>query len=179
MDLIAIELRLSAGTNLPTVRLSANLTLQNDAARHAARLACAHGNLAPDAASRTYKLAEKHTSSFDATTNSKLGPFRHPTVDAREQLGNVRSELLLGLCGWAFDKHARVMPLTPIEPDLALSGFLSRQDSALVQSEWQGWLRLCAVRHLGCLTMIHERGEEGAEEGGSFRADEHGVGGAN
>ena len=105
MDLIVSKLRLSAGTKLPTVRRVMNLALQDEGARDAARLSRSNGNLAPDAASRTDKFSVKHALSLNTATNAKLRPLRHSSIDVREQLRDIGSELLLALGGWTLDIH--------------------------------------------------------------------------
>ncbi len=112
MNLIVSKHRLSARTNLPTMRRVMNLALQDDGARDTARLSRSNGNLAPDAASGTDELSAKHSSSLNATTNAKRRPLRHSSVDVRQQLRDVGSELLLALGDWTLNVHTatRVMP---------------------------------------------------------------------
>jgi hypothetical protein len=72
-----------------------------------------------DAASHTDELPEQRASPLNATTDLKLQPLRHLTVNAREQLREVSSELLLGLGGWTLDEHTVMRALPPNSLDSA------------------------------------------------------------
>jgi hypothetical protein len=65
------------------------------------------------AASHTNELPEQCALSLNATADSKLQPLRHPSVDARQQLREVSSELFLALGGWTLDEHTAIRVVPP------------------------------------------------------------------
>ena len=114
MNLITIKLCLNSISGLATVWQSANrAATQNHGATNTAGATCSHLNLAMDAACHTDELPEQRASTLDATANLKLQPLWHLTVDARQQLREISSKLLVALGGWTLDEHAVMRALPP------------------------------------------------------------------
>jgi len=112
MYLMTIELGLNANTNLATVRRTSNLATQQDGASDATCLTCSQLNLTRHAPCGTDERPERRAAKLNATTDGKLQPLRHASVDARDKRGHVSSELLLAFGGWTLDEHTamRVLP---------------------------------------------------------------------
>lgn len=104
--IIAINLRLNTGTELPAVWPVANMALIQNRTCDSARLTCSQMNVRTDTPSHTNELAKRNAAKLSATTDGKLQPFRHPTVDVRQQLDDVSSELLVTLSSWTLGEHA-------------------------------------------------------------------------
>ena len=93
--LIAIKLGINPSTSLAAMRQAVNLTPPSNGARDAACLTSTQLNLARHTASSTNELTEHRASPLDATADSELEPLRQSSVDARDKLGDVNTELLL------------------------------------------------------------------------------------